>query len=359
MKVAFVLGTRPEIIKMSPIIREATTRQYDHIIIHTNQHYSANMDEVFFRELNLAPANYNLDVGSCSHAEQTGKIMMGVEQILLDEKPDVVLVQGDTNSVLGGALAASKLLIDVGHVEAGLRSYSRVMPEETNRVLVDHCSDYLFAPTEKTAEILLGEGIDESKVFIVGNTIVDAVYQNIELARKNSKILNKLGLAGGYILLTTHRAENTNEPSKLRNIFQGVAAVAEESELPVIYPIHPRVQHLISQEQIKTPASINTIEPLGYLDFLMLQDKATLVLTDSGGVQEESCILKTKCLTLRENTERPETIDVGGNFLVGTDPAKILEGYRMMSGKEIDWYNPFGDGTSGIQILDVLGKSVS
>lgn len=357
MKIAFVLGTRPEIIKMSPVIRAAES-ECDFIVIHTNQHYSANMDEIFFRELHLKPADYNLNVGSCSHAEQTGKIMMGVEKILEEQQPDVVLVQGDTNSVLGGALAAAKLHIKVGHIEAGLRSYSRIMPEETNRVLVDHCSDFLFAPTDKTANILRKEGIEEDKIFMVGNTIVDAVIQNIELARESSSIVKELALSDEFILLTIHRAENTDDIKKLQGIFDGIRKISEIDAAKIVYPVHPRMAKLLEESDIDLPDSIMKIDPLGYLDFLMLQDKAKLVLTDSGGVQEESCILHTKCITLRENTERPETLDVGGNILVGTDAERILTGYHSIIGADIEWYNPFGDGNSGKHIVDILSSKV-
>ena len=194
MKISIILGTRPEIVKCSPIIRECSRLSLDYFILHTGQHYSYNMDKVFFEQLNLPEAKYNLDVGSGSHGQQTGKMLAGIEEVLLKESPDVVLVEGDTNTVLAGALAAVKLGIKVGHVEAGLRSYDRNMPEEINRVLADHCSDYLFAPTPKSKEILLHEGIEEKKVFLVGNTVVDALYQNLEIAKSKSQIFNTLGV---------------------------------------------------------------------------------------------------------------------------------------------------------------------
>ena len=213
MKIAVILGTRPEIIKMSPVIRELEKRQGNYFILHTGQHYSYNLDRVFFEQLKLPQAKYNLEVGSGSHAQQTAKILIGVENVLRDESPDIILVEGDTNSVFAGALAATKLHVKVGHVEAGLRSYDRSMPEEINRILTDHCSDYLFAPTEKAKTILLGEGIPENKIFVTGNTIVDAVYQNLEIAKEQGNTLSSLNLTPKkYFLVTLHRQENVDDP---------------------------------------------------------------------------------------------------------------------------------------------------
>jgi UDP-N-acetylglucosamine 2-epimerase (non-hydrolysing) len=218
MKISVILGTRPEIIKMSPVIRACERLGLDYFILHTGQHYSYNMDRVFFEQLELPEAKYNLDVGSGSHAEQTGKMLIGIEKLLQKEEPDVVLVEGDTNTVLAGALAAVKLGIPVGHVEAGLRSYDRGMPEEINRVLADHSSDYLFAPTEKSRQILLGEGIAEEKIFVTGNTVVDAVFQNSELCKSKRNVLDDLGLdKGSYVLVTVHRQENVDNEERLRH----------------------------------------------------------------------------------------------------------------------------------------------
>jgi len=312
------------------------------------------MDAVFFDQLKLPKAKYNLDVGSGTHGEQTAKILSGVEKVLIKEKPDVVLVQGDTNTVLAGALAASKLHIKVGHVEAGLRSYDRNMPEEINRVLTDHCSDYLFAPTKGSEKILLGEGIPLGKVYVTGNTVVDAVYQNLELAKEKKDVYAPLGIEpGGYFLLTAHRAENTDDPAKLANIFTGLKDLIKEYQLPIIYPIHPRTKKMIGEYKIKTEG-IKLIEPIDYLSFLQLEANAKLVITDSGGVQEEACILKTPCITLRDNTERPETIEAGGNVLTGDDPSRITKAAAKMINKKRDWKNPFGDGKAGERIMDVL-----
>jgi UDP-N-acetylglucosamine 2-epimerase (non-hydrolysing) len=369
MRVAIIVGTRPEIIKMSPVIRELQSRRMSLFILHTGQHYSYNMDRVFFEQLELLEPKYNLEVGSGSHAEETGKMLMGIEQVLLKERPDVVLVEGDTNSVLAGALTASKLHIKVGHVEAGLRSYDRNMPEEINRVLTDHCSDYLFAPTEKAEAILLGEGILEEKIFVTGNTIVDAVHQNLEIARRSSRLGSSRSDATpvtfnmeyrtlnlepkNYFLVTLHRQENVDNGARLASILDGLDRVATEFGLPVIYPIHPRSRKMMKQFNLN-PENLELIKPLDFLSFLHLESNARLTLTDSGGVQEESCILRVPCVTLRDNTERPETLEVGSNILAGAVPDKILECTQMMLARKNQWRNPFGDGKAGRRITKII-----
>ncbi|MFZ7136912.1 MAG: non-hydrolyzing UDP-N-acetylglucosamine 2-epimerase [archaeon] len=354
MKISIVLGTRPEIIKMSPVIRLCEQLALDYFVLHTGQHYSYNMDRVFFEQLALTEAKYNLDVGSASHAEQTGKMLIKIEQVLKKEKPDVVLVQGDTNTVLAGALAAAKLGIKVGHVEAGLRSYDREMPEEINRVLADHASDYLFAPTEKSQKILLGEGIPNEKVFVTGNTVVDAVFQNLELSKSGSTVLDELCLTeGDYFLVTVHRQENVDDQTRFRGIIEGLQSVGREFGVKLIYPIHPRAKKQIQAFGIKTEG-ISLVDPVDYLSFLQLESKAKLIFTDSGGVQEESCILGVPCVTLRDNTERPETLEVKSNVLAGTTPNKILESAKTMIGQKTGWKNPFGDGNSAKRILNFI-----
>ena len=382
MKISIILGTRPEIIKMSPIIRECENQNLDYFILHTGQHYSYNLDKIFFEELGLPEPKYNLDVGSGSHAEETGKMLIGIEKVLKEEKPDVVLVEGDTNTVLAGALAATKLHISpyracgkplqgfrgggvephmgqspikVGHVEAGLRSYDRRMPEEINRVLADHVSDYLFAPTEKARGNLLREGIEEDKIFVTGNTIVDAVYQNLEIAKRKVKILNKLNLnPEEYFLVTAHRQENVDIKERLKGILEGLELVYRKFNFPIIYPIHPRTMKRLKEFGLDVSKGIRLIEPLGFLEFLQLEANAKLVLTDSGGVQEETCILKVPCVTLRDNTERPETLEVGSNVLAGVNQNKILEGVKIMLSKERDWRNSFGDGNAGERIIKIV-----
>jgi UDP-N-acetylglucosamine 2-epimerase (non-hydrolysing) len=367
MKIGIILGTRPEIIKLSPIIRELEklTNNYkinyiDYFIIHTNQHYSENMDKIFFKELNLPSPNYNLNVGSGTHGEQTAKMLEGIEKILMNEKPNIVIVQGDTNTVLAGALASSKLKIKVAHVEAGLRSYDRNMPEEINRVLTDHVSDYLFAPTEIARENLLKEGIEKEKIFVVGNTIVDATLQNIKIAERREDIKNlikTLSCGEEYFLLTLHRAENTDNEERLKSIIEAIDEIAKYYNNKIIFPIHPRTEKKLKEynlmDKIKNK-NIKIIEPVGYLEFLMLEKNAKVILTDSGGVQEEACILKVPCITLRDNTERPETINAGCNILVGDNKEKIINGIELMLKKERNWKNPFGNGESGKTIVKIL-----
>ncbi len=334
MTIAIILGTRPEIIKMAPIIRECEHRALDYFVLHTGQHYSHQMDCIFFEQLELPVARYNLDVGSASHAEQTGRIMAGVEKVLIDERPDVVLVQGDTNTVLAGALAACKLQIKVGHVEAGLRSYDRTMPEEINRVVADHISDYLFAPTKNSRENLRREGIAEEKIYVTGNTIVDSVYQNLEIARRKVNVLADLGLKPKeYFLVTAHRQENVDSRERLGEILKGLELVSREFGLPVVFPVHPRTKKMADEFGFEFEFDgngIRAIEPLGFLEFLQLEANARLALTDSGGVQEETCILGVPCVTLRENTERPETVDVGANVLAGVSSIEMLKATKQM-----------------------------
>jgi len=354
VKISIVLGTRPEIIKLSPVIRECERRGLDYFVLHTGQHYSYNMDRVFFEQLELPEAKYNLDVGSGTHAEQTSRMLIGIEKILRKEKPDVALVEGDTNTVLAGALAAVKLGVKVGHVEAGLRSYDRQMPEEINRVLADHCSDLLFAPTEKSRQILLGEGILESKIFVTGNTIVDAVYQNLEIAKGKGATHNHLGIDYGcYFLVTVHRQENVDNEKRFTGILKGLEMVQEELGFKFVYPIHPRAKKQLKMFDVEVNG-IMLVEPLDYLSFLQLESNAKLVLTDSGGVQEEACILGVPCVTLRYNTERPETLEVGANVLAGTDPYEIVDKAKLMLDGSNNWENPFGDGEASRRIVQVL-----
>jgi len=354
MKIAIALGTRPEIIKMSPVIRELDKRRQDYFILHTGQHYSYNLDRVFFEQLELPQPKYNLEVGSGSHAEQTARILIRVENVLRAEHPDIILVEGDTNSVLASALAATKLHIRVGHVEAGLRSYDRNMPEEINRILTDHCSDYLFAPTNKAKTILLGEGVPENKIFVTGNTIVDAVYQNMRIARQNAKALETLHLTPkGYFLVTLHRQENVDNPTRFASILEGLDRVAVEFNLPVIYPIHPHSRKRMTEFGL-SHKNLTLIEPTSFLDFLQLESNARLILTDSGGVQEEACILGVPCVTLRDNTERPETLEVGSNILAGALPDKIVQATALMLNRQNKWSNPFGDGKAAQRIAKII-----
>lgn len=339
---------------MAPVIRECRRRGLDHFVLHTGQHYSYEMDRVFFEQLELPPAEYNLDAGSGTHADQTGRIMTGIEKVLMKTEPDVVLVQGDTNTVLAGALAAAKLHIKVGHVEAGLRSYDRSMPEEINRVVADHISDYLFAPTENSKANLMKEGIPEEKISVTGNTIVDSVYQNREIADRKVNALKDLGLKSKkYFLVTAHRAENVDNRSKLKEILKGLELIKNEFGLPVIFPMHPRTRKMVNEFGLELDG-ITVIEPQGFLEFLQLEANARLALTDSGGVQEETCILGVPCVTLRDNTERPETLEVKSSILSGANAEKMLKGAKQMFKQGNVWENPFGDGQASKLIVESI-----
>ena len=356
--IAVVLGTRPEIIKLSPVIRECERRDVPYSVIHTGQHYSDSLDSVFFDQLELPDPDHHLGVGSATHGKQTAEMMIGIEEILLEERPETVLVQGDTNSVLAGAIATSKLNIDLGHVEAGLRSFDRSMPEETNRILTDHVSEYLFAPTDRSRQYLLDEGLSEDRIHVTGNTVVDAVEQNRTLARRKSDVLERLGLESGeFGLMTAHRAENVDDEARFGELLEGTGRAAEELAVELVYPIHPRAEEKLDAFGIDVPDRIRLIEPQDYLDFLTLESAASVILTDSGGVQEEACILGVPCVTLRENTERPETLDVGANRLVGTDPAAIVDGVLAAVDRREEWQNPFGDGAAGSRILEAVSPS--
>lgn len=355
MKISVILGTRPEIIKMSPIIRRLKEKTHDFFILHTGQHYSYEMERIFFQELELPDADYNLEVGSGTHGEQTGKMLSGIEDVLLQEKPDIVLVQGDTNTVLAGALASSKLGIKVGHVEAGLRSFDRSMPEEINRVIADHLSDYLYPPTTRAQYNLIQEGISDNQVFLCGNTIVDALFQNSTISENNLSLLDSLNLQKeGYFLATAHRQENVDNERRLNGIIHGLEKIYLQYGLPIIFAAHPRTTKRMAEFNVTLTDGIRIIEPPGYLEFIQLEKYAKLVLTDSGGVQEEACILQVPCVTLRNNTERPETIDVGSNVLAGTDSSEILKGVNAMINGARNWINPFGDGKAAERIISSL-----
>jgi UDP-N-acetylglucosamine 2-epimerase (non-hydrolysing) len=380
MKISVIFGTRPEIIKLSPVIRALQQKKLNFFIIHTNQHYNKNMDEIFLKELALPKAKYNLNIGSGTHGNMTGRMLIEVEKIFFKEKPDLLIVQGDTNTVLAVSLAASKLGIKIAHVEAGLRSYTKI-PEETNRILTDRISDFLFAPTEKQNKILQNEGIEKEKIFVVGNTIVDAVIQNLKLA---SHFKSRTGFETRafesaalkpikpkkYLLATAHREENVDNKTKLENILNAIEKSAKKHNLKAIYPIHPRTEKRIKEFKIKKPKNIKFIKPVGYLDMLLLMKNAKIILTDSGGIQEEACILHVPCVTMREATERPETVEVGGNIIAGTDAQKIIKCVDLMLKKKVNWNtplsgakslfsSPFGSGNSGKLIMEILKMSLT
>ena len=374
VKVAIVLGTRPEIIKMAPIIRLLEERREEYLFLHTGQHYDFNMDGVFFDEFKLREPDVNLNVGSGSHGETTGKIIMGVERVLIDMRPDVVLVNGDTNTTLAGALAAVKLHVICGHVEAGIRNYDRRMPEEYNRIVADHVSDYLFATSKLTARNLVEEGIsggdrylyfgkfDRPKIRLTGNTIVDVVQEIVKLSRK-SDILGRMGLeAKNYLYVTAHREENVDYPDRLTSIISGLNLVSDQVGMPMILPLHPRTRSKLERfgliKGLLKVKKLRLIEPIGYVNHLALVSKAALVMTDSGGIQEETCTLRVPAVVLREVTDRPEGLKVGATALTGLDPQRILKMARVMIDRTGDWPNPYGDGKAARRIVDTIYEGV-
>jgi UDP-N-acetylglucosamine 2-epimerase (non-hydrolysing) len=354
VKIAVVVGTRPEIIKMAPVVRACITRGVPYVLLHTGQHYSLELDGVFFEELDLPQPHHNIEVGSGSQPSQIGAIVSGMEPLLRAERPEVLLVEGDTNSVLAAALAANKTGLRVGHVEAGLRSYDRRMPEEINRVLTDHLSDYLFAPTRKAHDVLRGEAIPESRIHVTGNTVIDELMLQRPRAERAELFTHFHVEPGRYALATVHRAENTDDPTRLRGIFRGLGDAAKALDVPVLAALHPRTTARLAELSVDVDDAIRVLPPLGYLDFLGLHSRAAIMLTDSGGLQEEACYLRVPCVTLRDNTERPESVEVGANVLAGAEPARIVDAARRASARRRDWENPFGDGTSGLKIVDVL-----
>lgn len=357
--IAVLLGTRPEIIKLSALIRLLETSRRRYVLLHTGQHYSYEMDRLFFKELELPEPKHQLSVHqapSTGHGHHVGRMLPQLENILLQERPHTLLVQGDTNTVLAGALIASKIGgMKLGHVEAGLRSYDRGMPEEINRIMTDHVSDYLFAPTPGSRKILRQEGIPDKKIFMTGNTIVDAVLQNLRIAKKRAqKLPYGLGEKDDFILLTLHRQENVDDKKRLAAILSGLERVCAHFKMPIIFPAHPRTVKMLRHFGFSLPKGVQAHEPAGFLDFLRLEAAARLILTDSGGVQEEGCILRVPCVTLRTSTERPETVEVGANVIAGYRPENILKCSRSMIGKKRVWKNPFGDGRSSERILRVV-----
>jgi UDP-N-acetylglucosamine 2-epimerase (non-hydrolysing) len=318
MKIATILGTRPEIIKLSPLI-PLLDEEFNHILIHTGQHYSYNMDKIFFDELSLRNCDYTLNIGSETHAAQTGKMMIEIEKVLLKEKPDIVVVQGDTNSTLAGAITASKLNINIAHVEAGCRSFDKRMPEEINRILVDHCSDILFAPDDNAINNLTAEGIQKDNFYLVGNTSIDACLRVVGLF--NPSQLKELGLKKqNYAVLTVHRQENT-EYAKLEEIINAMNLISDQ--IKIVFPVHLRTKKIIETHNIQINDNISLIDPTGYKDFIGLIANSKFVMTDSGGIQEEAGVLDVPCLILRENTEWEYLVDLGKNLLIGTSYENI------------------------------------
>jgi len=355
VKIIGVVGARPNFMKMAPIMRALADSPFEARLCHTGQHYDDNMSKVFFEDLELPRPDIYLGVGSGSHAAQTSRIMAEFEQVVLDEKPGLVMVVGDVNSTLACSVVCSKLGIPIAHVEAGLRSFDREMPEEINRMVTDILSDLLFTTSAEAEPNLLREGVDPDKVHFVGNVMIDSLQ--FYLPRSDgSAALAELGLEPrGYALVTLHRPSNVDDPAIFRGILEALGEAG--SRMPVVWPVHPRTRKMITEFGIDTEGlGLRLVEPLGYLDFMCLMKDARLVMTDSGGIQEETTVLGIPCLTLRENTERPITIELGTNHLVGTDPARIratiIESLEGDPGKhEIP---PLWDGHAAERIVDVL-----
>jgi len=328
LKVINVVGARPNFMKVAPLVdaMKGRANQFTPLVVHTGQHYDALMSDLFFRDLDLPAPDVYLGVGSASHAAQTAAVMEKFEPVLQREKPDWVLVVGDVNSTIACALVCVKLGVKVGHVEAGLRSRDRTMPEEINRLLTDQISDLLFTPSPDADANLRAEGIPQERIRFVGNIMVDSLFKHLEQARK-SRVVDELGLVNkDFAVLTLHRPSNVDDRQVFGRILSALESIA--ARVPVIFPVHPRTRKMISEfgfaDRIQNTSGLRLIDPLGYLDFLGLYSTAKLVLTDSGGIQEETTVLGIPCLTLRENTERPITVEAGTNTIVGTDTEKII-----------------------------------
>ncbi|KZE64219.1 UDP-N-acetyl glucosamine 2-epimerase [Fictibacillus phosphorivorans] len=349
MKVLTVLGARPQFIKAAPVSR-ALRESHTEIIVHTGQHYDANMSDIFFEELHIPKPDYHLGVGSGNHGKQTGQMLADIETIILDEKPDYLLVYGDTNSTLAGSLAAAKLHIPVIHIEAGLRSFNKKMPEEINRIMTDHVSEFLFCPTDTAVKNLHDENITKN-VINVGDVMYDAVEYNRKLAADKSEILQKHDLKSKeFLLITVHRAENTDNLENITNILKAFSEIEDQK----VWPIHPRTKHKLESMgfDLASIPNLLVIEPVGYLDMLTLENHAKKILTDSGGVQKEAYFMQVPCVTLREQTEWVETLESEANILVGTNVEAILEATR----KEVNpkYKEVFGDAKASEKIVQAI-----
>jgi UDP-GlcNAc3NAcA epimerase len=348
MKVLSIVGARPEFVQAAPVSK-ALRQRHTEILVHTGQHYDYRMSELFFEQLGLPAPDYNLGIGSSRHGRQTGEMLGAIEDVILAEKPDWVIIRGDTNSTLAGALAASKLRVPLAHIEAGERSFNRDMPEEINRIVSDRVSDLLFCISTSAVENLAAEGIT-SGAHYVGDVMLDAVIQMVPVAQRTSTILLDLGLrAGDYVLATVHRASNTDDPVHLRNIVEALSAI----EAPVVFPVHPRTRQAIDSLGLQFGSNVRAIPPVGYLDILVLEQGADAIVTDSGGVTREAYFLERRCITLRDETEHVGTVRAGWNRLVGTDPERVLEAVRTF--RPTGSHPPiFGDGAAAEHIVRIL-----
>ena len=360
-RIVTIIGTRPEIIKMAPVVKALDgLRGHEHVLVHSGQHYDLRMDRIFFQDMELREPDRQFELKDQPPHLQVATTMRQIADVTADA--DLVLVHGDTNTTVAGALLASKQGRRLGHVEAGIRSFDKTMPEEVNRIVADQLSQLLFAPTPVSRENLRRENVTEG-VHVVGNSVVDALMQNVAVAEKRSRVLETLGLKPrGYVLLTFHRAENVDGKAKLAQALDAFEGVIEESGLPILFPIHPRttrrLRELGLEERAAAIAELRRIDPTGYLDMLVLEKNAALVLTDSGGLQEESCFFQVPCVTLRENTERPETLEIGSNALAGTDPARVRSAVRRQLEARRGWSNPYGDGTTSRRIAELVAAQL-
>ncbi len=363
LKIFNIVGARPNLVKIAPLMHEmAKHAGIQPVLVHTGQHYDEKLSDVFFRQMGIPTPDFNLEVGSGSHAWQTAEILKRIEPLLLEKKPDLVLVVGDVNSTIAASLASVKLGIPIAHVEAGLRSFDRTMPEEINRVLTDALADHLFVTEEDAVGNLLKEGRPRDRIHLVGNVMIDSLLHFLPLAQQ-SRIGDELGLRNGkgwqsFGVLTLHRPSNVDSTEKLAELLGVIDTIAPQ--VPIMFPVHPRTQQRLSHSGIKHRPELRLIEPLGYLDFLCLLSKATLALTDSGGIQEETTALGVPCLTLRENTERPVTVSQGTNVLVGTDPARIVGAAQdVLSGmRKAGRIPPLWDGHAAERIVEILLRTV-
>jgi UDP-N-acetylglucosamine 2-epimerase (non-hydrolysing) len=349
MQVLHVVGARPNFMKAAPLLRVLRSRGVVQILVHTGQHYSANMSEVFFSQLSIPAPDVNLGVGSGSHACQTAEVMVRFEPVVLDHKPDIVLVYGDVNSTAAAALVCAKIGVPVGHVEAGLRSFDRTMPEEINRLITDQISDLLFTPSADADVNLQREGISVEKIHRVGNIMIDSLVQLLAASRQCAKN----GFPERYALVTLHRPSNVDDNQVLKNILEALLEINEE--LPIVFPVHPRTRQRIADFGIDVSA-LHLMDPIPYIEFLALESRATVVVTDSGGIQEETTFLNVPCLTLRDNTERPITTTLGTNVLVGRDNVKLRqEMTKILQGKaKKGTVPPLWDGRAAERIANVL-----
>lgn len=352
MSVLTIVGARPQFIKAWPLAQALKKNNIQEVLVHTGQHYDDQMSRIFFDELGLTPPAFNLGVGSGTHAEQTAAMLVALERTVRDVNPSCVVVFGDTNTTLAGAIAACKLGVPVAHVEAGLRSFNRAMPEEHNRVLVDHCSNLLFCPTQTAVANLAREGVVQG-VHLVGDVMFDAIIHFAPIALERSTLRAALGLAQDeYVLATVHRAYNTDDPAALARLLQALNGVGK----PTVFPIHPRTRSRLREFGIDPSGSSNVrfIDPVGYFDMLALEQGASVILTDSGGVQKEAFFLGVPCVTLRPETEWVETVENGWNRVVGSDPVLIAEAAMNATKPKGRKPTPFGDGTSAVKIADIL-----